>query len=61
MGNFAKNTQKAKAELQKEEPNADFLLHLIDVAWNECTDSSEVPSTIWAIKIINKAKETFKG
>lgn len=37
-----------------------FLLHLIDTTWNECTESGEVPSTIWAKKIIEKARTTYK-
>ncbi len=32
-----------------------FLLNIVDVAWNECTESSEVPSTDWAKRIIEKA------
>ncbi len=32
-----------------------FLLNIVDVAWNECTETKEVPSTDWAKKIIEKA------
>jgi hypothetical protein len=39
--------------------NEKFLLHLIDTVWNECTESKEVPSTIWAKQMIGKAKESF--
>ena len=31
------------------------LLHLVDVVWNYITESEEVPSTILAKKLINKA------
>ncbi len=34
-----------------------FLLNIVDVAWNECTESTEVPSTEFAKSIINKANE----
>lgn len=32
-----------------------FLLNIVDITWNECTESSEVPSTEWARRIIEKA------
>lgn len=39
--------------------NNKFLRHLIDVVWNNVTESNEVPSTIDANKLINKALKTF--
>lgn len=32
-----------------------FLLNIVDEAWMECTESTEVPSTDWAERIIAKA------
>lgn len=37
-----------------------FLRHVIDVAWNECTESQTVPSTDWADRMIAQAKQTYK-
>lgn len=36
-----------------------FLRHLVDVVWREAKESSEVPATDWADRVIARAKETF--
>lgn len=38
-----------------------FLLHLIDVVWNTCTESTDVPDTDWAHRMIAEARHTYKG
>lgn len=43
------------------ENNTEFLRHLVDVVWSDSKESDEVPSTLHADNLINKAKETFKG
>ncbi len=49
-----------KASLQdRREVEEALLLKIIDVAWNECTESKEVPSTKWAKEIIEKAKASL--
>lgn len=40
--------------------NKKFLRYLVDIVWNECTESEEVPATVWADKMIRKAYKTFK-
>jgi len=37
-----------------------FLRHLVDTVWSDAKESGEVPSTIHADKLIEKARETFK-
>ena len=37
-----------------------FLRHVIDVAWNECTESQTVPSTDWADRMIAQAEQTYR-
>ncbi len=49
----------SKAVDEGEAINNAFLLHLIDVVWNECTESKEVPSSKWAMSLIKKAKDTL--
>lgn len=41
--------------------NEQFLLTLVDVVWNKVTESKEVPSTSWAKKLIEKAKEEYSN
>lgn len=36
-----------------------FLLHLVDVVWGEAHEDKSVPSTDWAERMIQKAKDTF--
>jgi hypothetical protein len=38
-----------------------FLRLIVDIAWNECTESSTVPSTEWADRIIAKATAQYLG
>lgn len=33
----------------------EFLRHLVDIVWNEVTESEEVPSTAWADELIKRA------
>jgi hypothetical protein len=37
-----------------------FLLHLVDVVWQEAHEDQSVPSTEWAKKMIAKARRTFE-
>lgn len=37
-----------------------FLRHIVDVAWNECTESQTVPSTDWADRMIAHAQQTYQ-
>jgi hypothetical protein len=36
-----------------------FILHLIDVTWNEAFEDESVPATDWAKRIIEKPKESY--
>lgn len=47
--------------LPKEEVPEKFLLHLIDITWNECAGDNSVPSTKWAKEIIEEAKVTYSA
>jgi len=38
-----------------------FLRHLVDTVWSDAKESGEVPSTIHADKLIEKARETFNA
>lgn len=49
---------QGEAEAEAAQDNL-FLLHLIDVTWNEANQDKSVPSTAWAKDIIKKAKKTF--
>lgn len=42
------------------ELSIEFLLHLVDVVWNECTESEEVPDTVWSKKMIEKALKKYE-
>lgn len=36
-----------------------FLRRVVDVAWNEATESTAVPATAWADRIIEQARRAF--
>jgi hypothetical protein len=44
---------------QQEKLNDKFLLHLVDVVWQTANEDESVPSTIWAMKMIEHAKNTY--
>ena len=46
---------KALAEIKRQDK---FLLHLVDVVWGEANEDESVPSTDWALRMIEKAKAT---
>lgn len=52
------NQSKEKAE-QIHEGYKDFMLHLVDIVWNDVTESNAVPSTDHAKKLIKKAGESL--
>ena len=52
---------KVLEKLEFDDKEHKFLRHLIDVVWNDVTESCAVPSTFHADKLIQKAKETFEN
>lgn len=52
---------KALDILSFQDKEYKFLRHLVDVVWSEAKENEEVPSTYYADKIIQKAKETFEN
>ena len=50
----------AALEAEDAIPNRGILRHLVDIVWNECTESKEVPSTDWADRMIEEALDGTK-
>jgi hypothetical protein len=59
MGLTKKDSLQALDVLGLQDTEHKFLRHLIDIVWNDVTESKEVPSTLHADKLIQKAKESF--